>query len=117
MLASSRKPCGGGDAPVLNRCGAAGVNARPTRQIAGLARKYGRAAARESAGGYGIRPYERGRVLRAAGMAATTRAFVGRGALTPPDPAMAQTPAGGMNPAPTNKFYVVGDRDGCGRAL
>ena len=50
-------------------------------------------------------------------MAATTRAFVGRGALTPPDPAAAQTPAGGMNPAPTNKFYVLGDRDGRGHAL
>ena len=50
-------------------------------------------------------------------MAATTRAFVGRGALTPPDPAMAQTFAGGMNPAPTNKFYVLGGRDGCGHAL
>ena len=41
-------------------------------------------------------------------MAATTRAFVGRGALTPPGPAAAQTFAGGMNPAPTNKFYVLG---------
>ena len=50
-------------------------------------------------------------------MAATTRAFVGRGALTPPGPAAVQTPAGGMNPAPTNKFYVLGDRDGRGHAL
>ena len=32
---------------------------------------------------------------------AATRAAVGRGALTPPDPAAAQTPAGGINPAPT----------------
>ena len=73
MLASSRKPCGGGNV--------------------------------------------RGRMLRAAGMAAANRSTVGRDALIPPDPAVAQTFAGGMNPAPTNKFYVVGDRDGCGRAL
>ena len=32
---------------------------------------------------------------------AAARAAVGRGALTPPDPAAAQTPAGGINPAPT----------------
>ena|SRR5699024_8321436 len=36
-------------------------------------------------------PLRTGAVLRATGMAATTRAFVGRGALTPPHPAVAQT--------------------------
>src|SRR5699024_6835946 len=53
-------------------------------------------------------PLRTGAVLRSAGMAATTRATVGRGALTPPGPAAAQTPTGGINPAPTNKFYVLG---------
>ena len=66
------------------------------------------AAAGTFAGGYGIRPYERGRALRSPGMAATNRTTVGRGALTPPGPAAVQTPAGGINPAPTNKFYVLG---------
>ena len=83
MLASSRKPCGGG-------------NVR---------------------GRIWDPPLRTGAVLRATGTAAANRTTVGRGALTPPDPAAAQTPAGGMNPAPTNKFYVLGDRDGCGRAL
>ena len=55
--------------------------------------------------------------MRAAGMAAANRTTVGRDALIPPHPEVVQTPADGMNPAPTNKFYVVGDRDGCGRAL
>ena len=71
------------------------------------------ASSRKPCGGGGIH----GRMLRAAGMAAATRAFVGRGALTPPHPAAAQTPAGGINPAPTNKFYVAVGRDGRGRAL
>ena len=35
------------------------------------------------------------------GTAATLRASVGRNALIPPHPAAAQTPAGGINPAPT----------------
>ena len=60
------------------------------------------AAAGTFAGGYGILPYERGRALRAAGMAAANRTTVGRGALTPPGPAAVQTFAGGINPAPTN---------------
>ncbi len=37
------------------------------------------------------------------GMAPRTRATVGRDALIPPHPAAAQTPAGGMNPAPTDR--------------
>ena len=83
MLASSRKPCGGGD-----------VHGRIWNP-----------------------PLRTGAVLRSAGMAAATRTTVGRGALTPPHPAVVQTFAGGMNPAPTNRFYVLGDRDGRGRAL
>ena len=39
------------------------------------------------------------------------------GAARTGDPALLRTSAGGMNPAPTNKFYVLGDRDGCGHAL
>ena len=66
------------------------------------------AAAGTFAGGYGIRPYERGRALRSPGTAATTRTTVGRGALTPPHPAVAQTPGGGINPAPTNGGGVRG---------
>ena len=78
MLASSRKPCGGGN-----------VRGRIWNP-----------------------PLRTGAVLRAAGMAAANRSTVGRDALIPPDPAVAQTFASGMNPAPTNKFYVLGDRDG-----
>ena len=37
------------------------------------------------------------------GMAPRTRTAVGRDALIPPHPAAAQTPAGGMNPAPTDR--------------
>ena len=68
-------------------------------------------------------PFDKGacsvRILGAARIRgpAATRTTVGRGALTPPDPEVVQTPAGGMNPAPTNKFYVAVGRDGRGRAL
>ena len=37
-------------------------------------------------------------------------AAVGRDALIPPYPAAAQTPAGGMNPAPTDRGNPAADR-------
>ena len=43
-------------------------------------------------------------------MAATARAAVGRDALIPPHPAAAQTPAGGMNPAPTDRGNPAANR-------
>ena len=42
------------------------------------------------------------------GIAAATRANVGRDALIPPHPAAGQGSAGGINPAPTGKFCVSG---------
>ena len=42
------------------------------------------------------------------GIAAAARANVGRDALIPPHPAAGQCPAGGINPAPTGKFCVLG---------
>ena len=45
------------------------------------------------------------------GIAAATRANVGRDALIPPHPAAAQGSAGGTNPAPTNKFYALGHQN------
>ena len=47
-------------------------------------------------------PYKPWKMLRPIGAVATTRATVGRDALIPPDLAAAQTPAGGINPSPTN---------------
>ena len=44
------------------------------------------------------------------GMAPRTRATVGRDALIPPHPAAAQTPAGGMNPAPTDRGNPAANR-------
>ena len=44
------------------------------------------------------------------GMAPPTRATVGRDALIPPHPAAAQTPAGGMNPAPTDRGNPAANR-------
>ena len=43
-------------------------------------------------------------------MAPPTRAAVGRDALIPPHPAAAQTPAGGMNPAPTDRGNPAANR-------
>ena len=103
MLASSRKPCGAG----------------------------------ASAGGYGIRPYGMGAGVRrlpaggilpggnppVCGLCPQTALF-DKGAYSVRVLGAARTGgvpvaagAGGMNPAPTNKFYVLGDRGGCGRAL
>ena len=45
------------------------------------------------------------------GMAPPTRATVGRDALIPPHPAAAQTPAGGMNPAPTDRGNPAANRN------
>ena len=50
------------------------------------------------------------------GIAAATRANVGRDALIPPHPAAAQGSAGGMNPAPTGIFFVSGKPGVRGRA-
>ena len=57
----------------------------------------GRAANRENHGPYGTTNLCRGRCLH-----------------RPGDPAAARTSAGGINPAPTNKFYVSGQPDGGG---
>ena len=46
------------------------------------------------------------------GIAAAARANVGRDALIPPHPAVAQGSAGGINPAPTGKFCVPGKPGG-----
>ena len=54
------------------------------------------ASSRKPCGGGGIH----GRMLWAAGMAAANRMTVGRGALTPPGPAAAQTFAGGYGIRP-----------------
>ena len=48
-------------------------------------------------------PYTPSGYVRPTGTPAAARANVGRDALIPPHPAAAQTPAGGMNPAPTDR--------------
>ena len=48
---------------------------------------------------------------RPTGAASTTRATVGRDALIPPDLAAAQTPAGGINPSPTNHGGPAANRE------
>ena len=47
---------------------------------------------------------------RSNGMAPPTWATVGRDALIPPHPAAPQTPAGGMNPAPTDRVTPAANR-------
>ena len=55
-------------------------------------------------------PYKPWKMLRPIGAVATTRATVGRDALIPPDLAAAQTPAGGINPSPTNHGRPAANR-------
>ena len=70
------------------------------------ARLLGRRSSREPRGGANAhgrdksRPYEQILCFGPIGTAATTRASVGRDALIPPDPAAAQTPAGGYGIRP-----------------
>ena len=127
-------PCGGANAPVLKlpRCGGrerppygAGENAAANRKIA---------AAQTPAGGYGIRPYGRwlgprpNKKPQPCGIANPRRGrfHIGpdRGGAGLPGRdlrpksrrcaavGLRNAPAGAVNPAPTNKFYVLGNRDG-----
>ena len=73
------------------------------------------AAAQTPAGGYGIRPYDRRRACGqtgnrgANGIANLCR---GRCLHRPGNPAAARGSPGGINPAPTNNFYVWANRGG-----
>ena len=103
-------PCGGADVPILKlpRCGGrerppygAGANAAADREIA---------AAQGPAGGYGIRPYDRRHGARPNGKpqpCGVANPCRGRCLHRPGKLYAARTPAGGINPAPTGKFYVL----------
>ena len=62
-------------------------------------------------------PYKPWKMLRPTGAASTTRANVGRDALIPPDLAAAQTPAGGINPSPTNHGGPMANQETANLAL
>ena len=103
-------PCGGARFRFWNRQGAAGVNARPTERG-----KHGGQPAKR--GGVRFRgramalPYKPGGDTRPPGKprpCAITNLCRGRCSHRPGNLAAARTPAGGINPAPTNKFCVLG---------
>ena len=118
-------PPAAANTPVLNRRGAAGVNARPTEpgkhggQPGTPHRRNpcrGRCSHRPGdhappqgfAGGINPAPTNKFCVSDQTGTAAPHQADVGRDALIPPDHAPPQGSAGGINPVPTNKFCVSG---------
>ena len=69
-----------------------------------------RAAARSRGRAMAL-PYKPWQMLRPTGEVSTARANVGRDALIPPDLAAAQTPAGGINPSPTNHSGSTANRE------
>ena len=83
----------------------------PGRRRAGCPHPAGPPAGAKTPGGYGIRPYDRRRAPRPTGKLRpchTTNPCRGRYLHRPAHPASPQGPAGGINPAPTNKFCVSG---------
>ena len=73
------------------------------------------AAAQTPAGGYGIRPYDRrqgARQMGNRGPKAVANLCRGRCLHRPGNPAAARGFPGGINPAPTNNFYVWANRGG-----
>ena len=121
MLASSRGPCA-----AARFCGR--DKSRPYEQIlcfrpnrngrsppggrrAGCPHPAGPLVGANTPGGYGIRPYDRRRAPRPTGKLRpchTTNPCRGRCLHRPGDHAPPQGSAGGINPAPTNKFCVSG---------
>ena len=97
------------------RTAPAGAFRRPTGP---QVRLLGRRSSRGVRGSAGVRgrgmplPYMASGHDRPNGLAAATRANVGRDALIPPHPAAAQGSAGGINPAPTGIFFVSGKPGG-----
>ena len=90
----------------------------PGRRRAGCPHPAGPPAGAKTPGGYGIRPYDRRRAPRPTGKLRpchTTNPCRGRCLHRPGDPASPQGSAGGINPAPTNKFCVL-DRTGTAAA-
>ena len=98
----------------------AGAFRRPTGP---QARLLGRRSSREPRGGARSRgramalPYKPWRTPGQTGRARAPRAAVGRDALIPPDPAAAGTPAGGINPSPTNHEGPAAKRANRGPAV
>ena len=83
----------------------------PGGRRAGCPHPAGPPAAANTPGGYGIRPYDRRRAPRPTGKLRpchTTNPCRGRCLHRPGDHASPQGFAGGINPAPTNKFCVSG---------
>ena len=83
----------------------------PGRRRAGCPHPAGPPAGAKTPGGYGIRPYDRRRAPRPTGKLRpchTTNPCRGRYLHRPAHPAPPQGSAGGINPAPTNKFCVSG---------
>ena len=71
-------------------------------------------AAANAPGGYRIRPYMAFLAPETRGfpgICGTYKTTVGRDALIPPHPAPPQTPAGGINPSPTNHGGPAADRE------
>ena len=115
MLASSRKPCGGGNPrgriwnPPLRPTANVEVNrettnpAMPQTNVGDDACIVPETPHRNKLPREGHGPPLRTMAnARPTGAAATTRTNVGRDALIPPDLAAAHPPAGGINPSPTN---------------
>ena len=76
-----------------------------------LASSRGPRAAANTPGGYRIRPYNgfpAPETCGFPGICGTYKMTVGRDALIPPHPAPPRTPAGGINPSPTNHGKVRG---------
>ena len=124
MLASSRRPCAaamsaGGPWPSPTNHGKRAANrdgpAHPGGRRAGCPHPAAPCAAATPAGGYGIRPYNQ---RRARGQPGNRCPCViknlcrGRCSHRPGGTYAARTPAGGINPAPTNKFAFWTNRDG-----
>ena len=113
--ASPQGPAGGiNPAPTNKFCvsGQTGTAApHPGGRRAGCPHPAGPPAAANTPGGYGIRPYDRRRAPRPTGKLRpchTTNPCRGRCLHRPGDHAPPQGSAGGINPAPTNKFCVSG---------
>ena len=121
MLASSRGPCVAARPRGRDKsrpyeqilCFRPNRNGRspPGGRRAGCPHPAGPPAAANTPGGYGIRPYDRRRAPRPTGKLRpchTTNPCRGRCLHRPGDHAPPQGFAGGINPAPTNKFCVSG---------
>ena len=108
-------PRAGANVSILNHQCAAGVNARPTKpeNCRGQPGNCGPALQQTPVGDDSISAREPRGITNARPPGkryprATTNLCRGRCLHRPAHPAAAQTPAGGINPAPTNKFCVSG---------